>query len=124
MASDVEEKIALDILVAGTGSLLHQAITNLILREPGFQVATITGNDPAALLLEMETVRPDVILLCEADPFDQTQLFEIFKQVPIHEPLRVIIVYHETNAVEVYDKQSIQLNHNANADLITLIKDR
>lgn len=122
MAPKIEEKLT-DVLVIGTGSLLDQAIVNLIMHEPGFHVAT--ARDASCTLLgETERGCPDVILLCETEPIDQVRVCGVLEQIPIHESVRLIIIRRETNVLEVYDKQIIELNHNANADLITLIKDR
>ena len=118
------EEAPTDVLVAGTGSLLHQAIINLVMRVPGIHVATITRNDTSELLQASDASCPDVVVLCEADPVAPARLFEILNELPTHEHLRVILIRQENNILEVYDKQSVELNHNANMDLITLIKDR
>jgi hypothetical protein len=124
MTLNAEKKLATEVLVIGTGSLLDQAITNLIVREPGVHVATITVDEPSAFLKETDCGYHDVILLCETSSLDQADIFEILNRIPIHEHLRLIVIRRENNILEVYDKKSVELTHNANADLITLILQR
>lgn len=120
MTLEIEEKQT-NILVVGAGSLLDQVIANLIMHEPGFHVATAVNDNSCCSLENTDPARPDVILLCEIEPINQARVCEVLEQIPVHESVRLIIIRRETNILEVYDKQLIELNHNA--DLITLIKD-
>jgi DNA-binding NarL/FixJ family response regulator len=122
MTIEIEEKQT-NVLVIGAGSLLDQGVANLIRHEPGFHVATTTNDNSCNSLENADLVRPDVILLCEIEPINQARVCEVLKQIPIDEAVRLIIIRRENNILEVYDKQIIELDHNADTDLITLIKD-
>ena len=92
------------------------------MRDPEFDVSTVTCADPTTFLKDIDHAIPDVILLCEPDALDQTQTFELLQRIPAHEHLRVIVIRQDDNTLEVYDKRCLNLTHNT--DLITLIKHR
>ena len=107
------------VLVVETGSVLDEAIINLVMGESGLQVVTQPCNDPAAFLKEVSNVLPDVIVVSEAGEVGWTRISEILHGISPEEPLRLIVVRLDDNILEVYDKQCLKATHND--DLISLI---
>lgn len=94
----------------------------MVVREPEFNVSTVTCADPTTFLEDVDHAIPDVILLCEVDPLVWTRTFELMHRIPAREHLRVIVIRRDDNILEVYDKRCLDLTQNT--DLITLIRHR
>ena len=116
------KKKATDLLVVGTGSLLGDLVAHMMMHEPEFNVATITGGDPALLDEALARTTPEVILFCHGYPLDWSRTMEILKGIPEQEQVRMIVIRRDDNFLEVYEKEYIELT--SKTDLFTLIQDR
>lgn len=113
------------VIVVDTGTLLDEAIKNIVVNVPELQrqqvVVLARGADQSAFLNEILESVPDVIVLSEVEPVDFALTAEILHSV-LADHVRLIVVRLDDNILEVYDKQSMRMTHRD--DLISLIRRR
>ena len=107
------------ILVVGTGSLLDNAIGGLLQNAGGFQVLSLDYTNPSSLAEAITTIKPDTIILSQSEALTPTEVFELLNNTPTSPALRLVVVYTDTNTIDLYHKKRITITHRD--DLLTMI---
>lgn len=116
MNSQFKRKSAQRVLLIRSGSLLDEGVESLLKDKVELDVVDFAAAREAALLEHIARVRPSVILLNEVDPSQATRMFALLKKAP---SVRIIVTRLNSNAIEVYDKQEVNLARTL--DLVSLI---
>ena len=111
------------VLIIGDDSLLAVGLEHLLILEFNLQVSTITYSDPAQFVQDIQRLQPDVVLLVETPELNLARFFELLRDVPLHDTLRVIVIHLENSLVDVYEKQRVmQVMTTQAQDLLNLIR--
>ncbi len=94
------------LIVAG-GSLFDEGITSLLGRERDLEVTSFSYSDDPTFSQEVLLRQPEVVILFEGGPLTVSRVFELIKEIPHLDAMRVITILSDSSAVEMYEKQQI-----------------
>jgi chemotaxis response regulator CheB len=95
------------ILVFGNGLLLDAGIVTLLSREPDLEIAYTESDDTVALLEQIETIRPNAVVLDELTyRADRTKLLTFFENCP---EIRVVMASADSNLLWIYQGQQVAI---------------
>lgn len=95
------------VLVFGDTRLLDAGIANLLSRQADLEMVNIASDDTATLLGQIETHRPDAIVLDELTyRADRTKLLAFLENYP---EIRVILVSADSNLISIYQGQQVTI---------------
>ena len=108
------------IALLGGDNLLLNAVEKLLGTKEVWEVVRFSDDwDDDTLIHEVKNVCPDVFILHEGTFFEKRQLLAKFLQD--FPRLKVVTINLEKNLLDVYDKQTIRINHAS--DLLAIIAD-
>jgi hypothetical protein len=97
------------VVLLDGGTLLGAGLAEILAQDETLQVERISHVDMAGLLRVLNDRRPDVIVLTEESPLEVTRLLDLMEVIPTNDRLRVIIVRHHDNTVDLYDKRQVKI---------------
>ena len=102
--------------------MLDAGIKNLLARDSGLKIATVTFTDLTALLKEVSKKNPDIVVLSESNALDYIRTSEFLRGISPQKTLRVIVIRLQDNVLEIYDKRRPTMTRDR--DLINFVKRR
>jgi DNA-binding NarL/FixJ family response regulator len=94
------------ILLLGPQSLLYEGISSLLANETDFQVSTMNYSEPEIMLRDIDQIKPDVFLFCEASPVDRDLTTELLHKVLARRETHAIVIRQDDNIIDVYNKNA------------------
>jgi predicted glycosyltransferase len=94
------------ILLLGPESLLYEGISSLLANETDFEVSTMNYSESEIMLRDIDQIKPDVFLFCEASPVDRDLTTELLHKVLARRETHAIVVRQDDNIIDVYDKNA------------------
>ena len=108
------------VLLIGDSSLLKEGVASLLMAELNLEVSDVTYTDDTTFVQDILRVRPEVVVLKETPALDLARFFQLLRDVPFEEALRVIVVHVEDKALDVYEKKRVIPKRSQ--DLVRLIR--
>lgn len=108
------------VLLIGDSSLLKEGLASLLMAELNLEVSDITYTDDTAFVEAVLRVRPEVVVLKETPSLNLARFFQLLRDVPFEQALRVIVISVEDKALDVYEKQRVIPTRSK--DLVNLIR--
>lgn len=90
------------VFVVGEGSLFDEGVTQLLAQETNLLVSRATYSDDPAFLNQIESDRPDVILVCESGSLDSARILALVSSHPKTRGLPVVVTRLDNNMLNVY----------------------
>ncbi|MBI5945957.1 MAG: hypothetical protein HY864_16470 [Chloroflexi bacterium] len=108
------------ILVVNRGSLLDEGVARLISSKPNLDVSTIDFKNEEALVNEIVTRHPEVVVMGQSGGVGFEKLYKMLTSFSTLEKLRMIIFHSNDNAVDVFSQE--HLNSIPSDDFIQIVQ--
>ena len=117
-AEDAESDLS--VMIVGAGTLLDYGVTSLINGESDLLVAGVTYRGDVDFILNLAELRPDVIVVCEADDLRAAQIADLLSRYGVAPDCKVIGVHLDNNTLDVWDRVTISGRN----DLLAVIRNK
>jgi hypothetical protein len=108
------------ILIINDGSLLDESVIRLLAARADLDVSSIHFKHESALLMEIASTPPDVIILGQTRQTWLKRLLEFFNGVPGVGPFRIIALHPNKNLLDVNFDQ--RLSFRSTEEFIAIIR--
>jgi hypothetical protein len=109
------------VMLLDGNNILSAGLANLITDNQELQFEHISPIDDASILAALGRHQPDVVVITESDPYELTHILELLETTQPNGPWRIMIVRHDTNRIDLYDKRQVMINRRQ--DVIDLFND-
>lgn len=108
------------LLIIEGGSLLDEALKNLLSSRVTSQIVSVAQVDDTTLLETIRELGPDTIVVSEASSQDSARILRMLYDAPTLNVWRIIIVRHDDNRMDVYEKHCVVASKRD--DLLELVR--
>lgn len=99
------------IFVVNNGLLFEEGLVRLLVSREGLDVLSIDFANEEALVREIETLCPNVVIINREGSIDLARFFNILMGLPDFNRLQILIVSANSNMIDVYENQQVYELH-------------
>ena len=85
---------------------MYEGISSLLANETDFEVSMMNYSESEIMLRDIDQIKPDVFLFCEASPVDRDLTTELLHKILTRRETHAIVVRQDDNIIDVYDKNA------------------
>jgi DNA-binding NarL/FixJ family response regulator len=108
------------VLLIGDSTLLQEGVASLLTTELNLEVSDITYTNDTAFVQAMRNLQPEVVVLKESPALSLARFFQLLRDVPLEQTVRVIVLHVEDKVLDVYEKRRVIPRQSK--DLVNLIR--
>ena len=97
------------ILIVNIRSLLIEGVERLLKANQEFVVANTFASDPAALIFEIEELKPDIVILDDVTTFVEPA--QLIASLLNTQNMRLIVVNYSDNTINIFDKRECTISN-------------
>jgi hypothetical protein len=99
------------VMLLDGNHILSAGLANLITENQELQLEHVTEVDDLSILAAISRRQPDVIVITESNPDELTRILELLETAQPDNAWRIMIVRHDSNRIDIYDKRQVMINH-------------